>query len=79
LRPVEITGVHATWATNRSGTVLENTVVRWVIVIAVALAIIGLIGYARGDDSDDGRSPEPGDALPVLIQDSTFSLSLAAT
>jgi len=47
---------------------LDNTVVRWVVLVAAVLALVALIAYVRGDDSDNGRSPEPGDALPALIQ-----------
>jgi len=50
---------------------LENTAVRWVVVVVVALLLVALIAYVRGDDSDTGRSPEPGDALPALIQGAT--------
>jgi hypothetical protein len=46
---------------------VESSAVRWVLVIAVTLAIVGLLAYARGDDGDDGRSPEPGSARPALI------------
>jgi hypothetical protein len=40
-----------------------SSIVRWLLAVVVALAIIGLIAYARGDDGDDGRSPEVGEAL----------------
>ena len=40
----------------------EHTLNVWsaVLLAIVALALIGLLAYARGDDSDSGRSPEPG-------------------
>jgi hypothetical protein len=43
----------------------DHTPVRWPIVLAIVmgLAIVALLAFARGDDSDDGRSPEPGHAL----------------
>ena len=40
---------------------------RWVLVVVAALAVIGLLGYARGEPGDDGRSPDPehvGLAIP---------------
>jgi hypothetical protein len=39
--------------------VTQSTWFRVVIAVVVALALIALVGYARGDDSDLGRSPEP--------------------
>ena len=45
---------------------LENNVVRWVLGIAVALLLVGLIAYARGDDGDRGRDPR-GDSLPTSV------------
>ena len=42
---------------------------RWLIILVFVAAICFLIGYARGDDSDNGRSPELGDALPALTVD----------
>ena len=38
----------------------ERTLVlwSWVVLGIVVLALVGLIAYARGDDSDSGRSPE---------------------
>jgi hypothetical protein len=47
----------------------ENTVLRWVIAAVVAIAIVALLAYARGDDGDLGRSPEREDSLPALIAD----------
>jgi hypothetical protein len=37
--------------------------------IVAAAAIVGLLGWARGDDSDDGRSPEPDQDVVVVIHD----------
>ena len=45
---------------------LDNVIVRWVLIALVALAVIGLVTKARGDDSDTGRDPE-GDSLPALV------------
>jgi hypothetical protein len=37
---------------------MRASTVRWILAALVALAIVGLIAYARGDSGDDGRSPE---------------------
>ena len=47
----------------------DYTPLRWLIILVFVAAICFLIGYARGDDSDNGRSPELGDALPALTVD----------
>ncbi len=39
---------------------------RWVLVVVLALAVIGLLAYARGNPGDDGRDPE-GKAAGVLL------------
>ena len=39
---------------------MRTSTFRWVLAVVVALAIVGLLAYARGDDGDDGRSPELG-------------------
>jgi hypothetical protein len=44
----------------------ESTTARWVVGILVALAIVALLAYVRGDDSDRGRSPERESSLPAL-------------
>ena len=38
----------------------EHTLNVWsaVLLVILALALVGLLAYARGDDSDSGRSPE---------------------
>jgi hypothetical protein len=48
----------------------ERTLVGWsiVVLVIVVLALVGLLAYARGDDSDDGRSPEPGEAVSALTE-----------
>jgi hypothetical protein len=38
--------------------VLDNAVVRWVLVAVAVLAIVGLIAYARGPHGTPGRSPD---------------------
>ena len=38
---------------------LDNAVVRWVLVALAVLAIVGLLGYARGEPGAFGRSPDP--------------------
>jgi hypothetical protein len=39
---------------------MPASLLRWVLVVSMALAVVGLLVYARGDDGDDGRSPELG-------------------
>ena len=41
---------------------LENTTVRWVLAIVAALAIIGLLAYARGPEHGFRRDPDHGRA-----------------
>ena len=45
----------------------ESTVVRWFMSAMLVVAIVALIAYARGDDSDEGRSPERGSSLGALV------------
>ena len=45
---------------------MQNTAVRWVLIFLFALAIVGLLAKARGDDSDTGRDPR-NDSLPSLV------------
>ena len=46
---------------------LENTAVRWVLAILAALAIVGLLAYARGPENGFRRDPDHGRAgAPVL-------------
>lgn len=44
----------------------NSTALRWVVGLVVALALVALVAYARGDDSDLGRSPEQ--SVGVLVQ-----------
>jgi hypothetical protein len=44
--------------------VLENTVVRWVLVVVAAAGIVLLLGYARGEPGQFGRSPDVEHATP---------------
>ena len=39
---------------------MRNSALSWIVAVVFALAVVGLIAYARGDDGDDGRSPELG-------------------
>jgi hypothetical protein len=38
-----------------------------VVIVLSALAIVGLLGYARGEDGDDGRATEPQE-LHVYVE-----------
>jgi hypothetical protein len=38
-----------------------------VVIVISAIAIIGLLGYARGEDGDDGRATEPQE-LHVYVE-----------
>jgi hypothetical protein len=49
---------------------MPASALRLILALSVALAVISLIAYARGDDGDDGRSPElgAGRAAAVVVQ-----------
>ena len=59
----------ASWPSTRVDAVLVDR------AVVVALAIVGLIAYARGDDSDDGRSPERDGVVVVVDGDPTWTPS----
>ncbi len=44
---------------------------RWVLFVLLALAIVGMLAYARGEPGDDGRTPnaEPAGVVLVLLTD----------
>jgi hypothetical protein len=46
---------------------MRSSPLRWILAVVVALAIVGLIAYARGDDGDDGRSVELGTSGAALL------------
>ena len=41
----------------------ETSRFQWILAVGVAFAIGGLIGYARGEQSDDGQVPDK----PVVV------------
>jgi hypothetical protein len=43
--------------------------VRWILVAVLALAIVGLLRYARGEPGDDGRAPDPEHAAALVLHD----------
>ena len=43
-----------------------STAARWVVVIVVALMIIGLLAWARGNPGDAGRSTDKDNAAAVV-------------
>ena len=46
---------------------LENTVVRWVLIVVAALAIVALLAYARGKPGQGNRSPDKEHAHPAAL------------
>lgn len=45
----------------------DNSVVRWVIAAVAALAIVGLLAWARNDPGIDDRDGDPEDVLVVPV------------
>jgi hypothetical protein len=45
----------------------DNSVVRWVIAALAALAIVGLVAYARNDPGIDDRDGDPEDVIAVSV------------
>jgi hypothetical protein len=45
----------------------ERSTTRLALAVIVALLLIALIGYARGEPGDDGRSGDPED-LAVTVE-----------
>jgi hypothetical protein len=45
--------------------IFDTTVARWVLALIVALAIIALLAWARGDPGVGGRIPDPEDAAAL--------------
>jgi hypothetical protein len=46
----------------------DNAVVRWVIAAAAALAIVGLVAWARNDPGVDDRDGDPEDVIAVSVE-----------
>jgi hypothetical protein len=51
---------------------LDHTAARWMIGIVVALAIIALLAFARGDEDGIRRDPDNGTlGAPALVHATT--------
>jgi hypothetical protein len=46
---------------------METPLGRWVLAVFLALALVGLLAYARGEPGDDGRAPDPESASTVEL------------
>jgi hypothetical protein len=47
--------------------VREHGVLRWVLAVVAALAIIALLAKARGEPGDDGRWPDRDDLIDSAL------------
>ena len=47
---------------------MSQTTLRWVLVVVVAVLIVALLGYARGEPGDDGRTPDAEEIGLVIEQ-----------
>jgi hypothetical protein len=46
---------------------MSNNAVRWVIAVIVALGIVALLAWRRGDPGVGERIPDPEDATAVVL------------
>lgn len=45
----------------------ESRTLQWIIAFLLAMALIALIGYARGEPGDDGRVPEAENSSALVL------------
>jgi hypothetical protein len=58
--------------------VLDTPIARWVLAAIAALALVGLLAYARGEPGDDGRAPDPESAAAPVVLDASGALTAGA-
>jgi len=46
---------------------LDSSASRWILVVALALALVGLIAYARGPQDGLRRSPDRGHLAALAL------------
>jgi hypothetical protein len=50
---------------------LASPIGRWILAVFLALALVGLLAYARGEPGDDGRAPDPEAAIAAAVDDAS--------
>lgn len=49
---------------------LATPIGRWILAVFLALALVGLLAYARGEPGDDGRAPDSEATIATAVHDS---------